>query len=140
MQKAIFSEIMSEMATEKQAVADKVADTRQLIEQWIRATYEFYDRKPFAFAYVYLSYPPISQEEADAPGPNTRIFTEAIRRLAAPDGWKTEFNETTFSIFAASILGIPRAIHSGMIKGNAMDHYESSIESISRILLVEVSP
>ena len=137
MQQAIFSEIMSEMAAEKKALAERMTNTRELIEEWVAATYTFYDRKPFAFAYVYLSYPPISQEEAGVPGPNTKIFTEAMNRLPAPEGWSTEFNKTTMSLFATSILAIPRAIHSGLIDGDAMDYYESSIGPLSRILLVE---
>ncbi len=137
MQQAIFSEIMSEMATEKKALAERMTDTRELIDGWVMATYEFYDRKPFAFAYVYLSYPPIGPEDAAVPGPNTKIFSETMNRLPAPNGWTTEFNETTFSLFKAAILAIPRAIHSGLIDGRAMDYYESSRGPLSRILLVE---
>ena len=135
MQQAIFTEIMTEMAEEKQRLAQQANDARELIERWIAATYTFYDHKPFAFAYVYLSYPPVTPENPSVPGPNTRIFFEAMQRLPAPSGYETYFDETSFAIFAGALLGVPRSIHSGLLSGNAMDFYTGSIDPLSRILL-----
>ena len=137
MQQAIFTEIVTEMAQEKQRLSQQATDARELIERWIAATYAFYDHKPFAFAYVYLSYPPVTPENPSVPGPNTRIFSEAINRLPPPRGHEICFDDTSFAIFTGALLGVPRSIHSGLISGNAMDYYPGSIDPLSRILLKE---
>lgn len=137
MQEAIFWEIQNEMADEKQEVAQRVTNVGELIREWVAATYRFYDRKPFAFAYVYLSYPPISKEDPSVPGPNTRLFTDAMGRLPAPDGHQVAFDESTFTVFTAGILAVPRAIHAGLLGGKAMDYYDRSIEPLTRIFLTD---
>lgn len=135
MQQAIYSEIILEMAEEKQQISRQATDIPRLVEDWVAATFRFYDEKPFAFAYVYLSYPPVTPEDPSVPGMNTRIFESAIRRLDPPTGQRLIFDEGTFASFRAALLGVPRSIHSGLLSGNAMDYHGVATKALSSMIL-----
>ena len=135
MQQAIYEEIIEEMANEKRALVESNDDPVSFIEQWVEATYRFYDLKPYAFAYVYLSYPPIKPTDPSFVGRNSRIFLEGIQTMTAPAGHDLDLSAGSFSLFRAALLGPPRDIHSGNLAGNAVDHTKNAARCACAILI-----
>lgn len=138
MQQAIYEEIVEEMAKEKRALVEANEDPATLIEQWVEATYRFYDLKPYAFAYVYLSYPPIQPTDPSFVGRNSRIFLEGIKTMTPPTGHYIDLSDGNFSLFRAALLGPPRDIHSGNLAGNAVDHTKDAARCACGILIRSV--
>ena len=135
MQQAIYEEIVTEMAQEKRAIAETSADPVTLIQRWVEATYLFYDRKPYAFAYVYMSYPPLQPTDASFIGLNSKIFKEAIQGMRPSDGHWIDLSPGNFAVFRAALLGPPREIHSGEISGHAIDYVEDGARCACDILI-----
>ena len=134
MQQAIYEEIVAEMAEDKKHIAETVEDPREFITRWVETTYAFYDAKPYAFAYVYLSYPPVEPSNPEYAGLNSRIFKEAISRMTAPDGHSIDLSETTLAVVRAALLGPPRDLHAGVLAGNAIDHVAEAARCLQAIL------
>ena len=135
MQQAIYEEIVTEMATEKREIANTAREPEELIDRWVEATYRFYDLKPYAFAYVYMSYPPLQPTDPSFIGLNSKIFLDAIKALTPPPGHRIDTSAGNFAVFRASLLGPPREIHSGEISGNAMDYVEVTARCARAILI-----
>ena len=140
MQQAIFEEILLEMASEKREIAGKVDSPGAFIDEWVRTTYRFYDAKPYAFAYVYLSYPPVEPTDPSLIGLNSRIFMEALDAFRESTGLPIDVSPATFSTFRAGLLGPPRDIHAGLLKGDAIDYAEDVAKAGRAILLPAGTP
>ena len=135
MQQAIYEEIVTEMANEKRAIAKTAEDPETLIDRWVEATYRFYDLKPYAFAYVYMSYPPLQPTDASFVGLNSKIFKDAIQAMTPPQGHRIDLSPGNFAIYRAALLGPPREIHSGEISGNAIDYLADGARCVRDILI-----
>lgn len=135
MQQAIYEEIVQEMANEKREIARTNDEPAKFIERWVETTYRFYDQKPYAFAYVYLSYPPVLPTDPSFVGLNSRIFLEAMKAMTAPAGHEIDISPGNFSVFRAALLGPPRDIHSGDLPGNAGDYAEDAARGACAILI-----
>ena len=135
MQQAIYEEIVTEMADEKRKIGETAEDPATLINRWVEATYRFYDRKPYAFAYVYMSYPPVRPTDPSFIGLNSRIFLGAMEGMTPPDGHLIDLSPGNFAVFRAGLLGPPREIHSGEIPGNALDYVTEGSRCARAILI-----
>ena len=135
MQQAIFEEIMHEMAAEKKQIAHRVENPSQLIDEWVAATYRYYDARPYAFAYVYLSYPPVQLNDPSLLRLNSTIFQESMESLSKSSSTPIDLSPATFSTFRAGLLGPPRDIHTGVLQGDAIDYAEAVAEAGKAILL-----
>ena len=135
MQQAIFEEIMQEMAAEKQQIVQRVDNPADLIDEWVAATYRYYDARPYAFAYVYLSYPPVQLNDPSLLRLNSKLFQEGIESLSKSSSQEVNMSPATFSTFRAGLLGPPRDIHTGVLQGDAVDYAKDVAEAGKAILL-----
>ena len=135
MQQAIFEEIINEMATEKKKIKERVNTPGELIDDWVATTYRYYDQRPYAFSYVYLSYPPVQLNDKSLPSLNSKIFQESIESLSESSSQPINLNPATFSTFRAGLLGPPRDLHTGVLQGDAIDYAAPVAEAAKAILL-----
>lgn len=135
MQQAIFEEIMHEMAAEKKQIAQRVSNPSELIDEWVAATYRYYDARPYAFAYVYLSYPPVQLNDPSLLRLNSKLFQESIEALSKSSSQPVNLNPATFSTFRAGLLGPPRDLHTGVLQGDAADYAPAVAEAAKAILM-----
>ena len=135
MQEAIYEEIVSEMAEEKTQLVDRCADIRSFIISWIEVTYHNYDRRPDAFAYALLSFPPVMRTENPISDLQSGIFIDAIAALNSPPGFTARTDAIAMSTFQATLLGIPLQIHLNRMEGPAISHAQDVAKMAEAIIL-----
>lgn len=108
---------------------------RDVLEAWVRLTFEEYDANPAAFHFVLL---------ADDNGPWRRddklyrLQSESFRdwlENSLPNSLHPPLTATSATrSIAAMLLAVPRAIESGSLEGPAIDHVDATIAGIERLL------
>lgn len=136
MQEAIYEEIVSEMAEEKRLLVQTATDLSEFLSMWVEVTYRNYDRRPDAFAYALLTFPPVMRMENPISDIQTRLFNEALQSLKPPAGFRARSDSVTITSFRSILLGIPNEIHMKLLKGPAIS-YAKEISRLAELIIFE---
>ena len=128
-----YSQIVAEMAAQKQEIMESGDDIRTKFESWVRVTYEFFDRFPEAFTYVLLTqhdFPPSIIEISTRQGRMLMtVMEQAVQR-----GEMTDVSpRIAMSHFTGIMLNIPRMIADAVLEGPAIRYLDEVTEAVSRI-------
>lgn len=134
MQQAIYEEIVKAMAEAKQRIAESAGSVAEMVRQWMLETYEFYDRNPAAFAYVYLSFPALPLSDPAIADENSRIFLAGLNRLDPDLRKDLDSRPTDVAMAKGLLLAIPMQIHEDELEGPAASHAATVAEMIIKVL------
>ncbi len=127
-----YQQIVTEMVTEKeQIVREQGVPLCQRLAQWIRLSYEYFDRYPEAFTYVLLT--PYEFAETDITRRQGRMLTELL--IAASEGGELEpLNPVVaMSHFSGVMLNVPRLINEGILTEPAAQYVDSVTTAVCAI-------
>ena len=129
--------IVEEMAQQKRHLAKSTLPFADIVREWIKLTYEFYDSNPDAFAYVLLL-PPTSIANADISRVQGKLFMSLLRRALRNGEIAPMLPKLAYSHFSGIMLNIPRLICEGTLRGPARDYLDDVISAVLRALEVKV--
>ena len=126
--------IVEEMAREKAHLAKSNLPFRELVREWIRLTYTYFDRNPDAFAYVLLVPPPNSVIASGVTKVQGQLFLALIRHAIKKGEIRPIAPKLVFAHFSGVMLSIPRLIREGVLRGPASRYVAEAADAIWRML------
>ena len=114
-----YVRIVEDMAREKQHLAKADMPFRELLREWIRLTYAYFDANPDAFAYVLLLPPPRDDNSAAITQAQGKTFLSLIRRATRNKEIAAIEPKLAFSHFSGVMLNVPRLNREGALRGPA---------------------
>jgi len=136
---AMFREVwestLAPMVDEKRQLLDQAScDPRHVLRDWIRITYEHFDRDPAAFHYVFLSEGTAVWREDPSYGVQGDLFSEWLERSIERDSLGPLQCVRARDYFVAILLSVPRRIRSDDLKGPAAAFVDETLHAACRLL------
>lgn len=131
--------IVDDMAQQKRHLAKSTLPFADLVREWIKLTYDFYDGNPDAFAYVLLL-PPSSIANADISRVQGKLFMSLLRRALRNGEIAPLLPKLAYSHFSGIMLNIPRLIYDGTLRGPALAYVDDAVSAVLRVLDVKLLP
>lgn len=131
--------IIDDMAQQKRHLAKSTLPFADLVREWIKLTYDFYDGNPDAFAYVLLL-PPSSIANADISRVQGKLFMSLLRRALRKGEIAPLLPKLAYSHFSGIMLNIPRLIYDGTLRGPALAYVDDAVSAVLRVLDVKLLP
>ncbi len=127
-----YQQIVAEMVAEKeQLLQSRTATLTQLLRDWIRLSFEYYDRYPDAFTYVLLT--PYDFAESDITLQQGRMFAQLIAD-ASKEGEFPEMDPVlAMSHFSGMMLNIPRLINEGTLAPPALQYVDAVAAAVRSV-------
>jgi AcrR family transcriptional regulator len=129
--------IVDDMANQKRHLAKNEMSFAQLVREWIKLTYGYFDSNPDAFAYVLLL-PPNSVATADISRVQGKLFMSILRRALRKGEIPAMLPKLAYSHFSGIMLNIPRLIYDGTLPRPAIVYAEDAADAVLRALNVKL--
>lgn len=124
----VHSEIIEEMIAQKQRLLRTPGTACEKVREWVRLSYESFDRDPHGFTTVFLHAP--NDERGRKDRRQSELFFEVLRRAS-----KSEQEATlATAMFVSMLLTVPRLINAGEAEGPAGKHASRVGEAACRML------
>ena len=131
--------IVDAMANQKRHLAKSTWPFAEIVREWMKLTYEFYDRNPDAFAYVLLL-PPSSIVNAEISRVQGKLFMSLLRRALRNGEIAPMLPKIAYSHFSGIMLNIPRLIYEGTLRSPARAYLDDAVSAVLRTLDVKLLP
>lgn len=131
-----YVRIVEEMVREKKHLAKSALPFPELVREWIRLTYLYYDKNPDAFAYVLLLPPPSSVVASGLTRAQGALFLSLLRRALKNKEIRPIAPKLAYSHFSGIMLNIPRLMHEGTLRGRAADYVDAAADAVWKVLAV----
>ena len=132
-----YQRIVADMAGQKEAILPSPAPLATKLRDWVRATFDYFDRYPEAFTYVLLTDHEFPADAGDITRRQGRTLTE-LMAAACRDGGLSQIDPVVaMSHFSGVMLNIPRLINAGILPPPAQRYTESVVHAVCAMLGVE---
>jgi len=136
LQWSAYKQTIKAMIREKEALVQAELPIREKLQQWIRLTYECFDRDPHAFTYVLLTSHP-QLEALDDRGITTRqgkLLTQLLRQASQAKEIRDISPELAMSHVTGLMLNIPRLINENVLKEPAFFYSNDVADAVWQVL------
>ena len=130
----IYTRIVTDMIRAKEAIASGDAPVRDQLHEWVRVSYESFDRHADAFTFVFLTPHEFTETERQIATLQGLIFTDLVERAQASGQLRRMPPELALSHFTGVMLNVPRLINEGSLEGPASRYADDVSAAIWRIL------
>jgi len=123
----VYEHVVAQMAAAKEELAAGPLPLRDKLREWVRLSFEYFDRYPDAFTYVLLT-----PHNFAADGVSTsqgRLLMQLFRKEKAA-GMTPEM---ALCLFSGVLLNVPRAINEGRLKGPASQYSDEVARAVWRL-------
>lgn len=131
-QKAYY-QIVAEMAVAKEQIAASQAPLRDKFCEWVRVSYEYFDRYPEAFTYVLLTPHTFAEEQNEITTRQGRLLMQLVQQVARRGQMRPMPPAMALCLFTGVLLNVPRLINEGALKAPASQYTDQVAEAIWRI-------
>jgi len=131
-----YCQIVAEMAAEKERILQSSVAFALKIREWVRVTYEYFDRFPDAFTFVILTHHDFPDSLSEITTRQGQVLTQMIRAAVAAEELAPVIPEHAVSHFTGVMLNIPRLIGEGFLERPASAYTEEVVTAICRIFEV----
>jgi AcrR family transcriptional regulator len=129
-----YVRIVEEMAAEKRQLAKRGLPFRELVGEWIRLTYAYYDNNPDAFAYVLLLPPPRAVAASGIERAQGKLFLSLLRRALKNNEIRSVEPKLAYSHFSGIMLNVPRLIRDQVLRGPAKRYVDEVTAAVWQVL------
>lgn len=123
----VYEHIVAQMAAAKEELAAGPLPLRDKLREWVRLSYEYFDRYPEAFTYVLLT-----SHDFRADGVSTSQG-RLLMRLFKKEQAVGMTPEMALCLFSGVLLNVPRMINEGRLKGPASQHTGEVAKAVCRL-------
>ncbi|MBI2502898.1 MAG: TetR/AcrR family transcriptional regulator [Candidatus Latescibacteria bacterium] len=127
----VYERIVAEMAAAKKQMAAGPLPLRDKLREWVRLSYEYFDRYPEAFTYVLLTAHSFAADDISTS--QGRLLMQLFQKEKGDDTTP----EMALCLFSGVLLNVPRMINEGQFKGPASQYTEEVTKAIWRIFRLE---
>ena len=129
-----YKRIVAEMVEQKRHLATQGIPIRQRIDEWVRLTFEFFDRQPEAFAYVLLTEHKVPEGECEITHVQGKLFKAMVHDSMATGELRQLDPDVALSHLTGLMLNIPRLIRAGDLQGPASNYTKEIANAVWRVL------
>ena len=129
----VYTRIVAAMAEDKAALLDADLPGRELLGEWVRLTYAYYDGNRDAFNYVLLATRSLAASLGEVYTRQGRLFTELFTRLRSRGEVRDLEPDVALAMFSGLLLAIPKQINEGQLKGPARPYVEEVTDAVWRV-------
>jgi len=133
-----YKQTIEAMIREKEGLVHLDLSIREKIHQWIKLTYEYFDRDTEAFTFVLLTQHP-QIEAMDDCGITTRQG-KLLMQLVAEASRVGEIRDLSAPLVLTHVTGlmlnVPRMINEGVLEGSAMTYLDEVSNAVWQVLRV----
>jgi AcrR family transcriptional regulator len=130
-----YRQIVEEMITEKDHLLTSETSVRDRLREWIRLTFEYFDRDPEAFTYVFLvPHTRVPECHQEITWRQSELFLRMIRQGQATHEIRRISPELALCHFTGLMLNVPRLINEGVLQRPAIDYVDEITGMVWRVL------
>lgn len=129
-----FERLVNEMTAVKETIAHSSATLRQKLREWVRVSYESYDRLPHAFSFVLLMPHDLPASHRDIVERQGHLFINIVLAAQAAGEMPPMKPELALSHFTGLMLNVPRLIEEGTLEGPATQYTDEVAAATDRAL------
>ena len=128
-----YCSIVEEMAAEKEQILKTDAPVAEKLADWVRVSYEYFDRYPEAFAYVLLTEHDFSPEQRAITRRQGRILMTLIEEATTTGSLKPIKPAIALSHFSGVMLNVPRLISEAVLEPPASQYVDEVVATIRKM-------
>jgi AcrR family transcriptional regulator len=133
-----YRQIVEEMIEEKKHLLESKASFQTSLYEWIRLTFEYFDRDPEAFTYVLLvSHLNVAPSHQEITHRQSELFLKLIRQAQANGEARLIAPELALCHFTGLMLNVPRLINEGVLPRPAIAYLSEISDQMWRVLGVQ---
>ena len=133
-----YRQIVADMAEEKEQILKSVAPLPARLREWIRLSYEYFDRYPEAFTYVVLT--PYDFAESDIASRQGRLLTAMLTDANRAGHLPDMDPALALSHFTGLMLNVPRLINDHVLPAPASQYVDAIASAAWAVLGVTSTP
>jgi AcrR family transcriptional regulator len=133
----VYTRLVTEMIEAKRAVASSNAPARDKLKDWIRVSYDFFDRHPDAFTFVLLTPHDFPESQRAIATIQGGVFMDMVKQAQATGQMKPIPAELALSHFTGLMLNVPRLINEGTLEGPASKYVDDVMDAVWQLLGIE---
>lgn len=130
----VYTRLVTEMIAAKRAIGSSSASVRDKLKEWVRVSYDFFDRHPDAFTFVLLTPHDFPEPQREITTVQGRVFMDMVTEAQVAGEMKPIPPELALSHFTGVMLNVPRLINEGTLKGPAAKYVDEVAGAVWRIL------
>lgn len=129
-----YKQIVEQMIAEKRELITSELSFREKITEWIRLTYQTYDRDPDAFTYVLLASRFVPEAEQEITTVQGKLLMTMVKEAIAVEEVRIMPLEVALSHFTGLMLNIPRLINESTVQGPASQYIEEIANAVWQVI------
>ena len=129
-----YANVVEKMARDKQHLSHATMPFHDLLREWIRISYGYFDANPDAFAYVLLLPPPNAAIATEVTREQGKTFISLLRKAMRNNEITKMPAKLAYSHFSGLMLNVPRLIREGVLRGPASQYVEQVSAAAWRVL------
>lgn len=126
----VYTRIVEAMAEDKATLLDTDMPAREVLGEWVRLTYAYYDGNRDAFNYVLLAPKSLADSLGEVYTRQGRLFMELFTRLRARGQVREMDPKLALAVFGGIVLSVPRLINEGCLEPPASDYTEEITDAV----------
>ncbi|RNC82622.1 MAG: TetR/AcrR family transcriptional regulator [Phycisphaera sp.] len=134
---AVFAEQIEPMIAHKEGLVAMRAPIRDRVREWVRSTYDRFDREPDGFAFVFLTTHNLPEKHKHIAGRQSALLTELLRQWASEGKLKDMPIELASAMFVGLMLSVPERVRKGSLAKPAAQYTDRIADSIWAVLAEE---
>ena len=132
-----YCHFVAEMLAAKEQITESKESIRTKFHEWVKVSYEYFDRFPDAFTYVVLIPHDLPEGLHHLATRQSKLLAEIVAELPSVPNDAMRFAEVAVCHFTGVMLNVPRLINEGVLHGSAMDYTDEVVEAIWRMFKLE---
>ena len=125
-----YSQIVEEMASLQERILEERTPIRERFREWVRVSYDYFDRYPQAFEYVLLKSPDSPEGRTEASTREGRLMMQMIGGAIDRGELPSMRPEIAMSHFSGILLNVPRLINEGILQKPASQYADAVADAI----------
>jgi AcrR family transcriptional regulator len=132
-----YCQVVKEMISAKEKISRSRKSIRSKFREWVKVSYEYFDRFPDAFTYVVLIPHDFPEGLDPVTSRQSSLLTEIVAQLPSVPDPAMSSVEVAVCHFTGVMLNVPRLINEGALEGPASRYTDEVVGAIWRIFKLE---
>jgi len=131
---AVFVELVKPMIAHKEALVAMRAPIDDRLREWVRSTYDQFDRDPDGFAFTFLTNHDLSEKYTQIAGRQSGLLMELLEQGQAEGRLREMPLDLAAGMFVGLLLSVPERVKRGILPGPATRYTDEVARAVWRCL------
>lgn len=131
---AVFVELVAPMVAHKEGLVAMRAPIEDRLREWVRSTYEWFDRDPDGFAFTFLTNHDLSEKYRNIAGRQSGLLKDLLGQGQREGRLREMPIDLAAGLFVGLLLSVPERVRRGVLPEPAMRYTDEIAGAIWRTL------